>query len=34
VFIRDWESPAERLRGVAGILTRLVGLAEAGKKAA
>jgi transcription-repair coupling factor (superfamily II helicase) len=34
VFIRDWESPADRLKGVAGILQRLVGLAETGKKAA
>jgi transcription-repair coupling factor (superfamily II helicase) len=34
VFIRDWESPAERLKGVATILARLVGLAEAPKKAA
>jgi transcription-repair coupling factor (superfamily II helicase) len=34
VFIRDWESPSDRLKGVAGILQRLVGLAEAGKRAA
>jgi len=34
VFIRDWERPADRLKGVAAILTRLVGLAEAEQKAA
>ena len=34
VFIRDWEAPSDRLKGVAGILQRLVGLAETGKKAA
>ena len=34
VFIRDWEAPSDRLKGVAAILTRLVGLAETGKKAA
>jgi transcription-repair coupling factor (superfamily II helicase) len=34
VFIRDWERPEERLKGVAAILTRLVRLAEAEKKAA
>jgi transcription-repair coupling factor (superfamily II helicase) len=34
VFMRDWERPAERLKGVAVILTRLVGLAETGRKAA
>jgi transcription-repair coupling factor (superfamily II helicase) len=34
VLIRDWERPAERLKGVATILTRLVSLAEAEQKAA
>jgi transcription-repair coupling factor (superfamily II helicase) len=34
VFIRDWDTPSDRLKGVAGILQRLVGLAEKGKKAA
>jgi transcription-repair coupling factor (superfamily II helicase) len=28
VFMRDWEKPAERLKGAASILTRLVRLAE------
>ena len=34
LFIREWASAEERLKGVAGILTRLVRLAEEGKKAA
>jgi transcription-repair coupling factor (superfamily II helicase) len=34
VFIRDWEAPGDRLKGVAAILTRLVRLAEAEQKAA
>jgi transcription-repair coupling factor (superfamily II helicase) len=34
VFIRDWQSGPDRLKGVASILTRLVRLAEAEKQAA
>jgi transcription-repair coupling factor (superfamily II helicase) len=34
VFIRDWQRPEERLKGVAALLTRLVRLAEAGEKQA
>ncbi|MGH6925671.1 MAG: hypothetical protein ACRED5_18235 [Propylenella sp.] len=34
VFIRDWGRAEERLKGVAGILTRLVRLAEEGREAA
>ena len=34
VFIRGWEQAEERLKGVAGILTRLVRLAEEGRQAA
>jgi transcription-repair coupling factor (superfamily II helicase) len=34
VFIRDWSRPADRLKGVATILTRLVKLAETEKAAA
>ena len=34
VFIRDWERPADRLKGVATILTRLVRMKEDAKKAA
>jgi len=34
VFIRGWEKAEERLKGVAGILTRLVRLAEEGRQAA
>jgi transcription-repair coupling factor (superfamily II helicase) len=34
VFIRDWDQPEDRLKGVASILTRLVRLAEAEQKAA
>jgi transcription-repair coupling factor (superfamily II helicase) len=34
VFMRGWERPVERLKGVATILTRLVKLAEAEAKAA
>ena len=34
VFFDEWESPKARLRGTAGILRALAGLAEKGKKAA
>jgi transcription-repair coupling factor (superfamily II helicase) len=34
VFMRDWDRPVGRLKGVAAILTRLVRLAEEGQKAA
>jgi len=34
VFIRDWDQPEDRLKGVTAILTRLVRLAEAEQKAA
>jgi transcription-repair coupling factor (superfamily II helicase) len=34
VFFDEWESPKARLRGAAGILRALAGLAEKGKKAA
>ena len=34
VFIRDWQRPLDRLKGVATILTRLVRLAEEGRAAA
>jgi transcription-repair coupling factor (superfamily II helicase) len=34
VFIRDWERPVERLKGVATILTRLVRLVDSDQKAA
>lgn len=34
VFIRNWDQPGDRLKGVAAILTRLVRLAEAEQKAA
>ena len=34
VFMREWDQPEERLKGVAAILTRLVRLAEAEQKAA
>jgi hypothetical protein len=34
VFFDEWDMPPERLKGAAGILRALVGLAEKGKKAA
>ncbi|MBV1699956.1 MAG: transcription-repair coupling factor [Hyphomicrobiales bacterium] len=34
VFFDEWETPAARLKGAAGILRTLVGIAEKGKKAA
>ncbi len=34
LFVRGWEQAEERLKGVAGILTRLVRLAEEGRQAA
>jgi transcription-repair coupling factor (superfamily II helicase) len=34
VFIRGWDKAEDRLKGVAAILTRLVRLAEEGRKAA
>jgi len=34
VFFDEWEAPAARLKGTAGILRALAGLAEKGKKAA
>jgi transcription-repair coupling factor (superfamily II helicase) len=34
VFFDEWEAPKARLRGAAGILRALVGLAEKGKRAA
>jgi transcription-repair coupling factor (superfamily II helicase) len=34
VFIRDWDRPIDRLKGAATILTRLVRMAEEGRKAA
>jgi transcription-repair coupling factor (superfamily II helicase) len=34
VFIRGWDKAEDRLKGVAAILTRLVRLAEQGRKAA
>jgi transcription-repair coupling factor (superfamily II helicase) len=34
VFFDEWETPAERLKGAAGILRALVGIAEKGAKAA
>lgn len=34
VFMRDWDQPEDRLKGVAAILTRLMRLAEAEQKAA
>jgi transcription-repair coupling factor (superfamily II helicase) len=34
LFVRGWDRPEDRLKGVATILTRLVRLAEEGKKAA
>jgi transcription-repair coupling factor (superfamily II helicase) len=34
VFFDEWETPVERLKGAAGILRALAGLAERGKKAA
>jgi hypothetical protein len=33
VFFDEWESPKARLRGAAGILRALAGLAEKGRKA-
>jgi transcription-repair coupling factor (superfamily II helicase) len=34
VFFDEWDAPAQRLKGAAGILRTLVGIAEKGKKAA
>jgi hypothetical protein len=34
VFFDEWETPKTRLKGAAGILRALAGLAEKGKKAA
>jgi len=34
VFFDEWETPQARLRGAAGILRALAGIAEKGKKAA
>jgi transcription-repair coupling factor (superfamily II helicase) len=34
VFFEEWETPAARLKGAAGILRTLAGLAERGAKAA
>jgi transcription-repair coupling factor (superfamily II helicase) len=34
VFFDEWETPAQRLKGAAGILRALAGIAEKGKKAA
>jgi transcription-repair coupling factor (superfamily II helicase) len=34
VFFDEWETPNARLKGAAGILRALAGIAEKGKKAA
>lgn len=34
VFFDEWETPAARLKGAAGILRTLAGIAEKGKKVA
>jgi len=34
VFFDEWETPTERLKGAAGILRALAGLAEKGRRAA
>ena len=34
VIFDEWDTPAERLKGAAGILRTLVGIAEKGRKAA